>query len=1169
MVNYSHILRTGWFSSFVFITLLLVITLPFAKAQTACPPDPGGGVRYRAGLDYTTAHTTNFYPQSVPSGQAGDDRATIGSLIMTQPVTTAFPSNVVCIRPVLDNGKTGSVVLNFKYMQFGDAPNAVLKIYQGTSTAVPPTVTINAANAATFPGSSLSYAGPVTVQFESPTPGTSGNFNIDIRFFTGDQVFNSSFGRKAAVWTDFMQPDSYTFIDDQRGTAPNPPYSDNWNPIDIAYFDANRQFVSADRSYCLDSPRSNVGMGFLDYPGKTVFTSYTNFDIDRSGTIDDTDKLKMARLAWLMANRTTVPLGDLRGVQEEVWSIVNSGGGGGSETAVPALPTPAEPTFAISAGVSPVGAGTASTFTVNFNMTGSAPKRLKLVVPAGVTIASVSGIGVTYSGGFLNFASLPGTASIRAISASPQTAQLQVVYEETGFWNVSNLKVYQPCDNGGSVRQDFIGWSQGTVVYPHREASATWLTPTPLTCTDGYYMIDNGTSLFRVNTATGTRTFITSVSGDFNAMGYSNVDNFLWGYDRTTNQVFKLGNGAELFTIPNMPAPASSTSRSVGTVDLNGYLYLYEPNATEFITVDINPGRSTYLQIVDPTKSFTAKTAAPWGTATTARNISDWAYNPATGLIHAMINGAGSNPFFISQLNPVTGVSTLSATPVTGTLTGASEIYDSQFFDANGDLMVYANNAAHWYLVNSATNVGTQFPTTKYPITTGNDGAACTQINSPSSFACSTLYYQVDGDKLYSLDQAGTRTLIATLSGNLNAIGFNTLDNTLWGYDNASSEVFRLGANGVIQRFAISGMPAATQPDGFSVGTVNTSGYLFLYEKNGLNYITVDVNPARTESYLKIVDPTAGYAVKTAAPWGTTLSGGARGISDWAYNPVDNQIYALTDGNASAPYQILQVNPLTGATTLLAGQVTGTGLQTGSQNFGSSFFDAEGNFTVFGNTTGHMYRINTTTKVATQVSATATPSASNDGAFCTSATSPPLPVVLVSFEAVSENTVIRLSWSTASESNNSGFEIERSADAKKWSKQGFVSNLTEGGNSTSLLNYVFTDAAPLKGINYYRLKMIDFDETFAYSRIRSVTMDTPLARMVAYPNPVSGGKLAIAIADTESYKVEVYNLSGVRVLQQNLGKERELNVGGLASGVYVLSVKSATGDVQTSTFIVK
>lgn len=1144
--------RSGWLGGFA--AFLFVIACSVAQAQT-CPPDPGGGYRI-TGLDYTGGNTTNLYPQSVPSGQSGVGQATIGRLQAATAVASVYASNVVTIRPVLTNGKTGSVALYYKTLNFRDAPNAVLRIYQGTTATGTPAVTINASNASSFPGTSFTYAGPVTVQFVSPTPGTTGNFDIVMRYSTGDQVFDSSFGRKVAAWTDFIQANSYTFVDDHRGTPLGSTYSDNWNPISIAYFDANKKFVSADMSYCVDSHYDNVGSGFGDYPGRTNFTSYINYDIDRSGTIDGTDQLKMARLGWYLAN-VSVPLTELRGVQDVVWSIVNYGYGGGSETAVPSLPSPAEPTFSITAPASVV-SGKPAAFTVNFANSGSGANRLKLIVPAGVTIGTVT--GATYSGGFLNFASASGTATIQATSASVQTAQLQVQYAETDYWNV-NVKVYHPCDNGAAKpRQDFVGASQGAVLYPHREASVTWTAPSPLTCANGYYFLDNGTSLYRI-TSGDTRSFITTVSGDLNAMGYSPIDNFLWGYNRATNQVFKLGSdGAEYYTIPNLPAPVSSTSTTVGTVDLNGYLYLYQPNTTQYFTIDVNPARGTYLQLVDPTASYTAKSGAPWGTATTARNISDWAFNPNNGLIQAVVNGAGPDAYYVMQLNPVTGVSTLSGTAVSGgsiTAAPTSEVIDSQYFNSNGNLMVYLS--AFWYEINLSTNIATRVSTTKAPISFGNDAASCVQAIPLTSFVCSPVYYQVETDKLYSYDDTGARSLVANLSGNLNAIGYSTVDNLLWGFDNASAQVFQLGANGVMQRFTIPNMPAATQPDGYSVGTVSTTGYLYLYEKGAASYITIDISPSRAATYLKIVDPTASFAAKSAAPWGTALSGGAVGISDWAYNAADSRIYALTDGSSATPYQVFQLNPLTGATTLLPGQVNGGGIQTSGQNFGSAFIDANGSFKVFGNTTGYLYQVNIATKTATQVTTVANPSASSDGAFCPQASSA-LPVTLVNFTATAEQASVNLNWTTASEINNSGFEIQRSANTNQWKSLGFVKSNVASGNTQLRQTYRFTDSAPLDGTNYYRLRQVDLDGNSSHSPVRSVSIENALTRITVYPNPVRDQLTVKGLSGLET--IEVQDLSGRSVAQSRneAGQsEKTFPVKSLLNGMYIITIHTLDG----------
>lgn len=729
-------LKTNMFSIFIFGVIFL--TNVSVYAQAVCP-EPGGGT-VDLNFDAPSGQLENLYPQSVPSGQTGNDKSTIGQLSAAEQVTSIILSNVFVIRPVLDNGNTGSVALYFKNMGFGDAPNAVLKIYQGTSTAVPPTVTINAANAASFPGTSLSYAGPVTIQFESTTPGTTGNFNIQIRFSTGDQVFNSSFGRSVAAWTAFVQPNSYTFIDDHRGTVPNPIYGDNWNPISIGYFDANRQFISADMSYCVDSPRNNVGFGYDDYPGRTNFTSYTNFDIDRSGAINSTDQLKMARVAWLLANRTTVPLADLRSVQDEVWSIVDNGTGGGSETAVPSLPTPSEPTFSIAASPSSVLAGSPTTFTVNFNMAGNSPKRLKLVVPSGVTIGTVSGTGVTYSSGFLNFATLPATATIQATSATAQTAQLQVVYDETGYWNVSNLKVYQPCDNGGSLRQDFVGMSQGVETHPYREASATWIEPVAFDCDEAEIFYSGGvssTTLNLVNSLANPLTYspIGAASTPiYNGIGISPIDGFIYAMPaEASNHLLKIDATGSVYDLGPVAGLPNTFVCTAGEIDDLGNYYVMQNTGNLMYKIDVNALSATSITL-SPTVA-----------------VSDITFSVSTGLLYGTKNGNGE----LVSIDPVSGTVTTIGTATAGVTFGA------MMGSNTGDIFGISNNGG-FYKFNITTGIRIKVADATF-LGANVDGAHC--VNAPIKLPLDLSITKTDGTTKYTPGTNTVYTVVVTNNG--------------------------------------------------------------------------------------------------------------------------------------------------------------------------------------------------------------------------------------------------------------------------------------------------------------------------------------------------------------------------------------------------------------------
>jgi hypothetical protein len=178
----------------------------------------------------------------------------------------------------------------------------------------------------------------------------------------------------------------------------------------------------------------------------------------------------------------------------------------------------------------------------------------------------------------------------------------------------------------------------------------------------------------------------------------------------------------------------------------------------------------------------------------------------------------------------------------------------------------------------------------------------------------------------------------------------------------------------------------------------------------------------------------------------------------------------------------------------------------------------------------------------------------------------PMPVTLVAFDAKKEESSAHLTWSTTEEVNSHRFEIERSSNGKVWFTIGSVRS---NGESSILRNYDYTDDSPEKGENLYRLRMVDLDGTYAFSAIRTVSIENGTERISAYPNPVVNGKLTISIPGPERYRAEITTLTGSSVLQQSLAKTQELNLHGFASGMYVLRVISTSGDVQTKVFVVK
>ena len=116
-----------------------------------------------------------------------------------------------------------------------------------------------------------------------------------------------------------------------------------------------------------------------------------------------------------------------------------------------------------------------------------------------------------------------------------------------------------------------------------------------------------------------------------------------------------------------------------------------------------------------------------------------------------------------------------------------------------------------------------------------------------------------------------------------------------------------------------------------------------------------------------------------------------------------------------------------------------------------------------------------------------------------------LPVNLLTFSGYKESNHNVLRWTTVNESNNRGFEIQRSTDGVNFGVIGFVNSQAPGGNSNSNLNYTFTDNNPAGTKQYYRLRQVDIDNHGKYSSIVLIRGDKPLTLAIGglFPNPAN------------------------------------------------------------------
>lgn len=168
-----------------------------------------------------------------------------------------------------------------------------------------------------------------------------------------------------------------------------------------------------------------------------------------------------------------------------------------------------------------------------------------------------------------------------------------------------------------------------------------------------------------------------------------------------------------------------------------------------------------------------------------------------------------------------------------------------------------------------------------------------------------------------------------------------------------------------------------------------------------------------------------------------------------------------------------------------------------------------------------------------------------------------LPVEWLDFTAklIRNESATECAWSTASETNNAFFTIERSSDTVQWQDIGTV---TGAGNSTHTNHYTFIDEAPLDGVSYYRIRQTDYNGATDRSIIRSVERTEKPSHFAAYPNPGAGRFTLLGYQDGD---LAVYDARGRRV-RFSLSMNGELVLHDAAPGMYFVEL-SAQGEALT------
>ena len=316
--------------------------------------------------------------------------------------------------------------------------------------------------------------------------------------------------------------------------------------------------------------------------------------------------------------------------------------------------------------------------------------------------------------------------------------------------------------------------------------------------------------------------------------------------------------------------------------------------------------------------------------------------------------------------------------------------------DSLGDYSFSVAQAGSYTIYETVTNINSSCPPTNFTQPSGftmSNGprkttltVTQTQINNNTTIgnnnfshdtidnqvACTDSFIQFAGNpsNWYEINVVTGESVLKTAlipANYVNAIGYNPLDSYIYGYNQTTNSIVRVDDSGNI--ITLKPNPPGLPTNGYTTGTFDTNGFLYIFVNDGTRFYTIDLRP-NSATFMKLVNPTNGYLEQTSN-FGVALNP-AVNVSDWSYNPIDGNLYGVTSTGILA-----RINPTIGVTTNL--------ITTGATNgpFGAQAIDAHGNIYAISNRDGNIYKytISGNNATGTYFSSTVITS-NNDGTIC-------------------------------------------------------------------------------------------------------------------------------------------------------------------------------------------
>ena len=632
---------------------------------------------------------------------------------------------------------------------------------------------------------------------------------------------------------------------------------------------------------------------------------------------------------------------------------------------------------------------------------------------------------------------------------------------------------------------------------------------------------------------------------------------------------------------------------NAGTLDLNGR------------TLTLNNAGGNIL--VNGTTGGTAKSITSTSAATIAITNTKTASAIASGTLNI-----GSNVVVVltGSFDPG-GVTTFNGTL---RISSGGSIASHAPFYGSGSLLQYYSGT-NPYARNTewnATGVGTVGATAGYPYNVQVSNG--TTINFPNGSntarACGGNLTIDAGSSLYA-DYGAGGSVDLTVGGNLSLAGNLSLggvfgsDLHLKGDWTHTTGTFSSNTRAV-EFSGASGNQTITNAGGetFDYLTINkASGSVILannvvvsslliltngFISNGLNNLTIaSISGGSSSAYIV----TTGSGVLKATFSGTKLF--PIGTSNTSYTPVTitnstsmqwavrvesnfNNYPAINSSSALPAVWVITpaTTPTSTATTVLFQYPDAVWTTPATLNV--YHFDANG--------TGWAYGWNVTGSNGTSLTASLSngmrtiqlDNQYNFSPFALTGTSSPLPITLLSFSGKKESNKNLLSWTTATEIDNKGFEIQRSTDGRSFSSVGFVNSKATNGNSQTDISYLFSDMTSMDKA-YYRLRQVDISGRSSFSQvvlIRNNVSTNPIISGI-YPNPAKEKVNAnIEVTQTGTLSIIISDVFGRIIKNQLIAVETgtnnlSLDVSDLMPGTYLIKTIAPTGEECPSVKFIK